>query len=135
EAFEGYRCLGDHIAWAVFSEAVKQLAEDIDDPVTCAHVDYVPQLFSRLQNLWAEPPQALSGPFLQLAAAWSGIQSDLARRPEFADLARDLYPELPAAPGGAGVGGGAASPMDTARADLHTVARMLQLMEDGWISL
>ncbi|MGP0069765.1 MAG: hypothetical protein ACLQGP_39965 [Isosphaeraceae bacterium] len=139
EVFECYRCLGDHIASAVFSDAVRQTDEPYSDPRRVPHLEYVPRLFSKLQNLWTEAPEALNEQFLELSRAWASLQSELGSRPELGGLSGDLYPELPPPRERDGIGDGrgpaAPDPSEAARADLFAVGRMLQMMEDAWISL
>jgi uncharacterized protein YodC (DUF2158 family) len=137
EVFECYRCLGEHIAWDVFGDAVRNVKDEVGGTTNVLHTEFVPRLFYKIQNLWAEPPQGQSEQFLGLTRAWADLQKDLGSRPELARLSRDLYPELPAAPRGdtGGWVAGAGSPSDVVRAELHAVGRMLQMMEDTWISL
>jgi hypothetical protein len=126
ELFECYRCLGDHIAWDVFADAVGQANKEPGR----RHSEYVPRLFSKVQNRWTEPPQGENEHFLQLAKLWSELQRDLGARPELAGLSRDLYPELGPAPL-CNNGQGDPGEVDRARAEVHAVSRMLQMMEDA----
>jgi hypothetical protein len=57
ESFECSRCLGEHIAHAVFSEAVERLPaqSSVPEPTRQAHAEFVPRLFAAVQERWAEP--------------------------------------------------------------------------------
>ncbi len=131
EQFECYRCLGDHIAWDVFGDAARELAEDLRDENRVAeklpHQEYIPRLFAAVQQRWSEAPEALSEAYVETNLAWSEIQRDLSKINDLQALSQDLYPELSLT--GSGNGG------PPTRAELHTVARMLALMENSWIAL
>ncbi|WP_435010763.1 patatin-like phospholipase family protein [Tundrisphaera lichenicola] len=141
EQFECYRCLGDHIARKIFEDPTNRVVEDlrvearengIDETeiLKLGHRKYVPRLFSAIQDRWSEPPDDRSGQLAEVSAAWLSIQRDLSRQPELADLSRDLYPILPEII--------ASSPADRAaraHAEIHTVSRILQVMELTWRSL
>ncbi len=140
EQFECYRSLGDHIARKVFEEAVYRLREDLGreqildpvegDPTKLGHNTYVPRLFSAIQDRWAEPPEDLAAHFGATERAWSAIRRDLGRLPELAELSHDLYPLLAKPQGSRAV-----SHADRERAELHTVSRILGVMESSWMAL
>ena len=140
EQFECYRSLGDHIAREIFEDSAYRLREDLQregllvnvggNPAKIAHNEYVPRLFSTVQNRWAEPPEDYAEQFDVSIRVWAAIRRDLGRFPELAELNCDLYPHLPRPAGGKPV-----TAADRERAELHTVSRMLQLMESSWMAL
>ncbi|WP_337175045.1 patatin-like phospholipase family protein [Paludisphaera sp.] len=127
EQFECYRCLGDHIATDVLQDAVHRLRDDADAP----HAEYVPRLFARLQARWSDAAHALDEEFLESAKDWITLQRDLESEPALARLSRQIYPELPPLSSPAP---GTPTP-DYERAELHAVIRMLQIMENAWLTL
>jgi Patatin-like phospholipase len=141
EQFECYRCLGEHIARKVFEDPARSLMADLgreqlldrrrDDPAGLPHVVYVPRLFSAIQNRWAESSVDQLEQSADAAHAWSEIKSDLGKLPELAELSHDLYPDLP----GRSEEEPVVSLAARERAELHTVARMLAVMESAWASL
>lgn len=146
EQFESYRCLGDHIARDVFRDAAARTEELLREVEIAAdratHGEYVPRLFSAVQGRWAEAPPGQDAHYVEASRAWSALQGDLARVPELAALSLDLYPEARPAPDGHPPApaqppgpGHAAADGDAERAERHTVARMIDLMEDTWITL
>ncbi|MFO0953817.1 MAG: hypothetical protein U0835_22210 [Isosphaeraceae bacterium] len=129
EQFECYRCLGDHIAREVFSEAVRELADDLRhdgrEAATMPHTDYVPRLFEAVRQHWAEAPGVHSPLYAEANRAWSEIQRDLSLEAALAPVSDDLFPEL-----------ALMSPAERpTRAELHSVARLLALMENSWLAL
>jgi hypothetical protein len=136
EQFECYRCLGDHIAWDVFGGPVRQVDKDLlerkDDryitaPETMPHSEYIPELFTAVEQRWSEVSETFSKVYAETNRAWSEIQQELSKSDHLKALSQDLYPEI-RADGLAGI-----APLS--QAELHTVARMLALMENSWISL
>ena len=135
EQFECYRCLGDHIAWNVFGHPARELARELADDLSkrgpvaekLPHQEYVPKLFAAVQQRWSEAPQALSEIYAAANRAWSEIHRDLSKINDLEALSQDLYPELTLT-----VSGGGSPP---SRVELHTVARMLAIMENSWIAL
>jgi Patatin-like phospholipase len=128
--FECYRCLGDHIAREVFGDQVdqvraqyRQLGQVADEQ---PHNEFVSRLFTAVQERWSEAPAVLSELYLETNRNWSEIQRDLSKNSELKKLSQDLYPELQAigAPGHA-----------SESAELHTIGRMLAIMENAWIAL
>jgi hypothetical protein len=130
EQFECYRCLGDHIAREIFQTPTEQVRrvfrEAGADAEVASHMEYVPRFFAAVQERWVEAPEGLSQLYIESNRAWGEIQRDLASRAELQGLSRDLYPELAATAG---------SWNAPERAELHTVARMLTIMENAWIGL
>ncbi|WP_165233862.1 patatin-like phospholipase family protein [Aquisphaera insulae] len=127
EQFECYRCLGDHVATEVFQDAVHA----VRDWQETRFVDYVPRLFSRIQARWGDPATVPDSAFLESVRPWADLQRDLASESSLARLSRQLYPEIAPAPP---VVAGTPAP-DYDRAEVHAVGRMLQIMEDTWLSL
>ncbi|MBV8270062.1 MAG: patatin-like phospholipase family protein [Planctomycetaceae bacterium] len=135
EQFECYRCLGDHIAWDIFGDPADELREYYreDDRKQSLpaerqpHDEYVPRLFAAVQERWTEGPEGLDELYADSNRRWSEIHRDLVTIPELEALSEDLYPEVAAAEAG-----GDGRPR---RAELHTVARMLAIMENAWIGL
>ena len=68
----------------------------------------------------------LSELYLETNRNWSEIQRDLSKNPELKQLSQDLYPELQA------IGTKAHASQS---AELHTIGRMLAIMENAWIAL
>ena len=128
EQFECYRCLGDHIATEVFEGAVDRVRE-VERAKT---VDYVPRLFSALQSQWDDAPETQDEDFIASSQAWIAIQKDLRSDHALARLSHQLYPELLPPPSDAP---GAPTPSEYARAEIHAVSQMLQIMENTWLSL
>jgi hypothetical protein len=130
EQFECYRCLGEHIARDVFGDPVNQVREHYRGLDLVAeqqpHEGYVPRLFSAVQERWSEAPPVLSERYEETYRSWIEIQRDLSRIPELKPLSQDLYPELETI--------GTQGP-DSQSAVLHTVGRMLAIMENTWIAL
>jgi Patatin-like phospholipase len=128
--FECYRCLGDHIAREVFGDPVDQVRDDYRRLDLVAdkqpHDEYVARLFTAVQERWSEAPAVLSELYLETNRNWSEIQRDLSKNPELKQLSQDLYPELQA------IGTKAHASQS---AELHTIGRMLAIMENAWIAL
>jgi len=53
--FECYRCLGYHIARAVFGDAALRLGKDLPDPARQPHAEYVTRLFIAVNERWTDP--------------------------------------------------------------------------------
>ncbi len=130
QQFECYRCLGDHIAREVFGDSVDQIRDDFRRLDLVAekqpHDRYVPRLFSAVQERWSEAPPKLSELYLETSRNWAEIQRDLSKIPELEQMSQDLYPELHAIE---------TRENASRSAELHTVGRMLAIMENAWIAL
>jgi len=125
EQFECYRCLGDHVACAVFEDTANRIHDEAHRP----HVEYVPLLFSVLQSRWNDAPELEDENFVESTQAWIALQHDLRTDPDLARLSRELYPELPPPPSTADL------LKDPDRAESHAVSQMLQIMENTWLTL
>lgn len=127
EQFECYRDLGDHIAREVFGDPVRDVAEDLNQQGLSAEEvspkDYNARLFAAVEERWSEPPVAMNSVYLEANSAWSEIQRDLAQSHRLQRLSQDLYPEVTA---------GGETP---SRAELHTISRMLVIMQNSWVAL
>ena len=86
-------------------------------------------MFSALQARWNDVPELEDENFVESTQAWITLQHDFRTDPDLARLSRELYPELPAAPGTA------VSLKDPDRAEGHAVSQMLQIMENTWLRL
>lgn len=127
EQFECYRCLGDHIAWDVFADAIRELSSEPGAGGGLTYRESIARLFATVQERWTDAPESLNELYIDTNRAWSEIQRELSENAELRGLSQDLYPEL--APGGPGMKGAPSRP------ELHAVARMLSMMENSWITL
>jgi hypothetical protein len=125
EQFECYRCLGDHVATDVFESTVNL----VPDTAETEHKEYVSRLFSGLQARWADAPETQDEDFVASTQAWIELQRDLRSDAKLARLSSELFPGL------AFVAEPNIPASDYARAELHAVSQMLQIMENTWLSL
>lgn len=139
QMFECYRALGDHIARAVFKDAVGSLGDKAETRSIWEHPsngnEYLrgnQLFFGAMRGQWASPPGLRDADFTESARAWVGLMRDIRANPHLAELSRDLYPELGDSRAAAAAAGDRA---ERSRQELHTVAQMLQIMEDAWSKL
>ena len=142
EQFECYRCLGDHIARDVFDDAgAGRSATRTRGTSRETGTSPRPPELHPGQSAASSRPSRAAGPSrrpTRTSASWNRpgagptSSDDLRNDPALADLSRDLYPELSPALDGAGTDPAIREP-DRRRAELHAVARMLQVMEEAWL--
>ncbi len=133
--FESYRALGHHVALEVFSDAMRDtildpsISSGPDDMSDLAHRQIGRRLTANLQRRWFPPPPELQEGYLE-SVEWSEkLHEDLASEPSLGQLSKSLYPELSSAldvP---------SSQQTRIRAELHTLARILQALENALISV
>ncbi len=134
--FESYSALGDHIARAVFGDAVEELDDDRalwteESP----HNEFVRgnrRLFAAVLDRWSDQSPESSSVQIEASRAWIDVHRDLRLDPALARLSRELYPEQATA---ADLVENDVDPAQRRRAELHAVAQMLQIMEDAWYRL
>ena len=134
--FESYRALGDHIARDVFSAAARKVRDermweaslDFDRPRDRAgYIRGNQRLFAALRGRWAAMPSNQDANYARTSRRWTEIHDEIRESPALRELSRELYPELAALH----------DPFrgEQARAELHKVAEMLQVMEETWLDL
>ena len=123
EQFECYRALGEHMARDVFKDAVNSSlvqAEQIGTPSDAkAYIRGNQRLFAAIRSRWSQQPAQHDENYVRASREWTDLIRDIRKDPELKSLSDAIYPE-------------------TKAADHHerqTVAQMLQVMEDAWISL
>ena len=134
--FESYRALGDHVARAVFGDAVEELDDDRalwteESP----HNEFVRgnrRLFAAVLDRWSDQSPESSNVQIEASRAWIDVHRELRLDPALARLSRELYPEQATA---ADLVENDVDPARRRRAELHAVAQMLQIMEDAWYRL
>lgn len=135
--FESYRALGYHIGQTVFREAVAEVGDELwTEPD--AEQEFIRgnrKLFAAVQRRWATTPPDTSV-FTEASKGWLSVQDELRRDAALGELSIDIYPELAPHPAPDPDGARAAPGLGTsARLELHTVARMLEVMEAAWVQL
>jgi hypothetical protein len=124
EQFESYRALGEHIARIVFEDAASIAEVGLTRPNPSHLEDYVEgnkRLFSALRTRWAQSPATHDASYVNSAQEWTALMRDMRDKTSLGDLSAAMYPETP-------------DSVDQ-RIERHTVAQMLQIMEDAWIGL
>jgi len=143
--FESYRALGQHIAHAILADSRDDMnLERADRRLACR------ALFSSLTRRWFAMPPGYESSFVQTTLEYMGMQKSLSEEEELHWITEGMYPELgsiiasskstdPATckTGQASVAVSGAANAESARSSigLHTLLRMLQIMENAWLSL
>jgi hypothetical protein len=126
--FESYRALGFHVAQEVLGDAMR----DLPDGLPPARFNSV--LFNNLAERWFPPPPNLEQNFLESVKPYIAVQTELRADPHLGQFSRDLYAILDSAtpePSATAANGHG----DQARAELHTIAQLLQIMENTYLAL
>jgi len=97
QQFERYRCLGDHIARAVFGEAVTRLGEQFPEAARLPHAEYAPGLFAAVTERWTETAKGEDEPLSTPVPAGSRLPAGAA-----AGRGRGRSPAVPGADPGTG---------------------------------
>jgi hypothetical protein len=134
--FESYRRLGYHVGHAVFDESTPGTAarEEMTDRV---HRKIARGLFGNLQRRWFPPPPSLEENYLESVKGCIELEVAMRTDENLAHFSQTINPEVKELRGDASP---AAAPVATdgaarARAEVHAVAEMLQVMEDAWLSV
>ena len=114
--FESYRALGEHTAARVFHKV--DAAVD-DRPVTPARV------FGPFQPPLEPLPPGFDDRFVSAVESLIAARADLGKDRNLAALSGELFPDSDPASG----------PDDTARAEFHSVARILHVMQKAWVEV
>ena len=140
--FESYRALGQHIAEGVFTEALTDMKADMAEGGDGGgHRCACRAFFSSIVRRWFAMPPAYESSFRQITADYLELQRSMAGTTDLNPITLDMYPELAASlPEEAA---GVKSIASVARLDeagqacveLHTLLRMLKIMESAWLSL
>ncbi len=143
--FESYRALGQHVAEAVFALP----AADLSDAVKAwefahrsapgeMHRWQCRELFSALVRRWFAIPPEYETEFVKSTEGYVSIQKELQDNALLWRLAADVYPEFNRTADittRLNKEGSAAEQATRRRVEVHFVARMLQVMENAWLSL
>jgi hypothetical protein len=117
--FESYRALGYHVAQKVFRKAVEEIDRPGEQPLrTLAR-----ELFKKLGERWYPPPASADENFLRSTKAYNELHEILRADANLRGLSREIYTSQDA------------NLTDQSIAQLHVVSRMIQVMEDVWVSL
>jgi choline dehydrogenase len=122
--FESYRALGFHVVKKVFTAPMRDLPDDLPPD------KFNDALFKNLHEHWYPPPPNVDENFLESVKPYIRLQTELRTDPNLGPFSRDLYSVLSTAPLPPPAGHG-----DHARAELHAVAQLLQIMENAYLAM
>jgi Patatin-like phospholipase len=138
--FESYRALGYHVAQKVLGDGAGgdflQLAASQDTMMALAarkadvHTSPVSDLFGRVGKHWQGMPLAVQDKFAKIAADYVQLHRQMMESPKFADITRNLYPDVFATAPDADANAIAATSWE-----LHLVCQALQLFQAAWVEL
>ena len=124
--FESYRALGMHVARSVFREAITTYHDRSKDAAPATDFTTA-ALFERLQNRWYPPPANADENFLRSTKAFVDLHEILRSDKNLHGLSHEIYSPLDPKVAG--------ETKHTRIPELHAVTRMLQVMEDTWVTL
>jgi hypothetical protein len=126
--FESYRALGLHVALTAFKDAVDSV--NTAEPLWSNHDAEIEfkrgnqRLFSAIQRRWAPSPSDQERAATRSNTSWTELQESLGSEKDLVPLNLELYPELRAS---------ASASQEVTQ--LHTIVKMIQVMEHTWADL